>query len=242
MDHPLYFTDCYCKEFTTQVISVKDSKYVVLKDTAFYPSGGRQPHDVGKLIRLSDGKVFPVVFVGKFEGTISHEIIPQENDTLKEGDTVQGSIDWERRYKLMRMHTSAHILDYIFMKNNPLVKVTGNQLEVEKSRIDFNVKDFDKTQLPLYIEEANDLIQKEVPVHIKVLPREKVILHQDMIKLEKGFDENIKEVRLLEIEGYDTQPCGGTHVKNTREIGKITFLKFENKGAENKRLYFNVEP
>jgi len=240
MKHPLYFTDCYLKEFTSKISSVKDEKYIVLEDTAFYPTGGGQPYDTGKLIRTRDNKEFLVVSVSKFNGIISHEIKSCED--LKEGDEVKGIIDWNRRYRLMRMHTAAHILNYVFLKDDTTIKTTGNQLEEDKSRIDFRFPpDFDKATLPQYEKEANEIIQKETPIHIKILPREKALTDPAMIKLAKGFDENIKEVRLLEISGYDIQPCGGTHLHNCKEIGHITFLKFDNRGAGNKRLYFTVD-
>ena len=108
MKNALYMNDSYLKEFEATVESVKDDKFVVLDQTAFYPQGGGQPYDTG--VFLKDSEEFPVVFVGKFSGQISHEI---SKTGLQQGDKIKGKIDWERRYRLMRMHTAAHIMDAV---------------------------------------------------------------------------------------------------------------------------------
>ena len=114
MQNALYMKDSYLKEFEAVVESVKDEKYVVLDKTAFYPNGGGQPFDTGTI--EANGEQYPVVFVGKFEGKISHEIA---KSGLKVGDKVTGKIDWERRYRLMRMHTAAHIICLLYTSPSP---------------------------------------------------------------------------------------------------------------------------
>ena len=109
MSNALYMDNCYLKEFEAKVESVKDDKYVILDKTAFYPLGGGVAYDTGVL--LKDDKEFPVVYVGKFNDKISHEV---SKPGLKQGDKVIGIIDWERRYKLMKLHTAAHLLASIF--------------------------------------------------------------------------------------------------------------------------------
>ena len=141
MDNALYMDDSYLKEFEATVESVKDSKYVVLDKTAFYPNGGGQPFDTGALIR--DGEEFPVVFVGKFDGRISHEV---SKEGLKEGDKVHGKLNWERRYKLMRMHTAAHALSGVFHAKLGAL-ITGNQKDIEVSRMDFSLEEFDRAKV-----------------------------------------------------------------------------------------------
>ena len=111
MKNAIYMNDSYVKEFDAVVESVKDDKYIILDKTAFYPQGGGQPADFGVIIH--NGTEYPVVHAGKFEGKISHEVA---NPGLKIGDNVKCKIDWDRRYKLMRMHTAAHIIDAVLYK------------------------------------------------------------------------------------------------------------------------------
>lgn len=109
MTEALYFLDCYLKEFDATVEKVAENKFVVLDRTAFYPESGGQPNDTGKLIRESDGAEFDVLYAGKFEGEISHEVAPSDKNAsagLNAGDKVKGIIDWDRRYRHMRMHTA----------------------------------------------------------------------------------------------------------------------------------------
>jgi len=112
MENAIYMNDSYLKEFEGIVESVKDDKFAVLDRTAFYPSGGGQPNDTGALI--SNGVEHPVVYVGKFSGEIRHEV---SRPGLNAGDKIIGKIDWDRRYRLMRMHTAAHIIDAILYKD-----------------------------------------------------------------------------------------------------------------------------
>src|SRR3989344_9127228 len=141
MQSALYMNDSYLKEFEAVVESVKDDKFVVLDKTAFYPTGGGQPHDTGMMV--CNGEEYPVVFVGKFSGQISHEV---SKAGLKQGDKVTGRINWERRYKLMRMHTAAHLLSAIFHSKLGAL-ITGNQKDVEKSRMDFDLENFDREKI-----------------------------------------------------------------------------------------------
>ncbi|MCD4666227.1 alanyl-tRNA editing protein [archaeon] len=234
MDEVEYLKDSYKKEFETKVKKVKD-KFVVLENTIFYPNSGGQPHDEGKIIRDSDE--FKVVYVGKFDGEISHEV---DKEGLKEGDEVKLVLDWERRYKLMRSHTAAHLVSAIF-HNEAGAKITGNQLNLDKTRIDFSLDEFDKEKIIEYIEKCNEYIEKDLKVTDSYMSREEVEKNPDLVKLAKGLPEGIKELRMLEIEGLDKQPDGGTHVKSLKEIGKIVFVKADNKGAKNRRVYFSLE-
>ncbi|MCD6590882.1 MAG: alanyl-tRNA editing protein [Candidatus Aenigmarchaeota archaeon] len=239
MERPLYMDDCYLKEFEAKVISVtkggENKFFVVLDQTAFYPNSGGQPHDTGKLIK--NGVEYPVVYVGKFSGQISHEV---SKEGLKEGDVVKGVIDWERRFKLMRMHTAAHIISAIFHKETGAL-ITGNQLGVDHSRIDFSLETFDRERMAELFNKANEIVEKDLPVKIYYLPREEAMKIPDVVKLAKALPPNANELRIVEIEGFDVQADGGTHVKLTKEIGKIVFTKAENKGKNNRRVYFTLE-
>ncbi len=234
MAEALYMDDSYLKEFDAKVMSVKDGKFVVLDRTAFYPNAGGQPYDTGKMIK--DGEEFPVVFVGKFSGQISHEVA---KEGLKEGDVVHCIIDWDRRYRLMKMHTTAHIISTIINRETGAL-ITGNQLGLEKSRIDFNLENFDRDAFAKYIEMANKVISRNLDVTVSYMPRAEVEADPKLCKLAKGLPPGVETLRMVKIGDVDIQPDGGTHVKNTSEIGKVELVKLENKGKNNRRLYFTI--
>lgn len=237
-DQALYLLDCYKKEFDAKVISVKDSKFVVLDKTAFYPTGGGQPHDTGVLIRKSDNKEFPVVFVGKFDGTISHEV--QNGQDLKAGDEITGKVNWDRRYKFMRFHTAMHIVATVFNKETGAI-TTGNQIAEDKSRVDIKLEAFDRAKIESLVPKINEIIRQEHPVKLSYLPREEAEKQLEAFNfMEIGFDPNIKDVRIVDIQGFNAQACGGTHIANTKEIGQIKIVKMENKGKDNRRIYFEL--
>lgn len=231
----IYMNDSYVKEFETTVKSVNDNKFIVLENTAFYPNSGGQPFDTGKLI-INKGKEYNVIFVGKFSGNISHEV---DKSGIKTGDKVKGIIDWERRYKLMKSHTASHIISSVFEKEAG-AKITGNQLGFDKSRIDYNLKDFDKNCIIDYIKKANDIAKKNMPIKISYMKRGDALSDPCLLKLANVLPPSVDILRIVEIEGIDKQVDGGTHVKNTSEIGTIKFLKAENKGKNNRRVYFEL--
>lgn len=231
----LYLEDSYLRECEAKVVSVKDEKYVVLDQTIFYPRGGGQPWDTGKLMRGED--VFNVVYVGKFSGEISHEV---DKVGLVEGDRVHCLLDWERRYRFMRSHTAAHVFaSLLCSETNALV--TGNQLEEDKIRFDFNIDSLDREVLEKYIIKANELFEKDIPVKCYELPREEALKIPGIVKMAEAFPPDIPILRVVEIVGVDRQADGGTHVKNLQEVGKIKLFKTENKGKQNRRVYFKIE-
>ncbi len=238
----LYMKDSYLKEFEAEVVSVKESKFIALNQTAFYPNSGGQPHDTGTMARVSDGKIFKVVYAGKFGGQISHEVENPEGAELKPGDRVKCRIDWDRRYRLMRLHTAAHIISEVINKETGAL-ITGNQLDVEKSRIDFSVPEFDREMLKSYEEKANEIANQGIDLALEFKSRDEVINDPKMTKLAKGIEslpQDIRVLRIVRIGDFDAQADGGTHVKNTKEIGKIEFIDFVNKGKNNRRIYFRL--
>ena len=235
MKEVLYMDDSYLEEFDATVTSIKDGIYVVLDRTSFYPGGGGQPYDTGKM-RTGDRTEYSVVFAGRFSGQISHEV---DKPGLKEGDRVHCVIDWERRYRHMRAHTASHIISAVFEKRTG-AKITGNQLGADKSRIDYNLDEFDKEKIAGYIEEANEIARKDIPVRISYMKREDALKHPSLVKLANVLPPNVDTLRIVDIEGVDKQADGGTHVKSTSEIGAIVFLKAENKGKNNRRVYFRL--
>jgi len=228
----LYLKDCQLKEFEANVLDVTDDRFVVLDRTAFYPSSGGQPHDTGKLV--CDGKEYPVIFVGKFDGKISHEI---SEAGLKVGDKVKGTIDWGRRSLFMKYHTAAHILSAI-IHNETGAKISGNQIAEEKTRVDFNLEDFDRELIGSYEAKVNEIIDRNIDVEIDILPRDEALKIPSVVKLKDAFPPEIEEIRVIRIPDVDDQACGGTHVANTGEIPHIEIFKAENKGKNNRRIYF----
>jgi misacylated tRNA(Ala) deacylase len=242
MTEVLYFLDCYLKEFEATVEKVTDNRYIVLDSTAFYPESGGQPNDTGKLIRERDGAEFEVIYVGKFNGEISHEIDPAGSISsgLKAGDTVKGIIDWGRRYRHMRMHTATHVLASVIEKEAG-AKITGNQLSLDQSRVDFSLEAFDRDKFTEYEKIANDLIAQNHPVNLYLVSRKEAEEKLSRLTtLAKGFSEDINEVRLVEIDGVTIEACGGTHLNNTEEVKGIRIEKLQNKGKSNRRMYFTL--
>ncbi len=234
MAEPLYLKDSYVAEFNAEVISA-NGREIILDATVFYPSSGGQPNDTG--IITANGNSFNVIDVIKKNGEIIHIV---ETDRLKPNDKIIGKINWERRYALMRMHTAAHILSSVFNKESGVL-ITGNQLNVDKSRIDFNMENIDRDKINSYVAIANKIISENVPVEMRSVKREEALKIPDVVKLANALPPNIPELRLVKIGAYDLQADGGCHVKNTSEIGKIELLSVENKGKSNRRIYYKLE-
>jgi Ser-tRNA(Ala) deacylase AlaX len=231
----LFLEDSYLRDCDATVVSVKDDKYVVLDQTIFYPKGGGQPHDTGRILHRDE--VFNVVFVGKFSGEVSHEV---DHPGLKAGDTVHCVLDWDRRFKLMRSHTAAHLFASLLCVGTGAL-VTGNQLEVDKVRFDFSLERFDPQVLEEYVGRTNALLRTDTPVRWYELPREEALKIPGVVKMAEAFPPEIPRLRIVEIVGLDKQADGGTHVRNLREVGQIEVLKTENKGKNNRRIYFKLK-
>ena len=223
------------KEFEATVEGVKDDKYIVLDQTAFYPLSGGVAYDTGVFVR--DNEEFPVIYVAKFDGVISHEV---SKPGLKVGDKIKGKLDWERRYKLMRLHTTAHLIASIF-HNKAGALITGGQIELEKSRMDFSLENFDREKIDDYVKLANHLVQKGAPIKVSYMKREEALKIPDMVKLANKMPPDVDILRIVEIEGIDKQADGGCHVENLKEIGQIELIKVENKGKNNRRLYYTIK-
>ena len=238
MTELLYMEDSYLKEFEAKVIKVTDDG-IVLDKTAFYPQSGGQPTDTGKIIK--DDKELEVEKVKKVEGDIVHFLKGDEwKSVIKEGDSIKGVINWDRRYLLMRMHTAAHVISTIFNKKAGAL-ITGNQLDLDKSRIDFNLENFNREEILAYIGEANKLIADGQEVTISYLPREEALKDPELIKLASVLPPSVKELRIVKIGDIDRQCDGGTHVKNTSEVGEVEIINMENKGKNNRRVYYKLK-
>ncbi len=230
----LYHTDSYIKEFSAQVVGhVSEQNGVLLDRTAFYPGGGGQPNDAGQL--LVGDKVYPVTSVAR--GNI-HII---QGDLPAVGTTVTGQLDWDRRYKLMRTHTAMHILCGVVWRDYG-ASVTGGNMEPLSGRMDF---EFERVQKEL-VNEIETRINVEVAaardIRVKILPRDEAFKIPDLIRTKINLlPEGIPEVRTVEIVGLDLQADGGTHVVNTREVGRIRITDYKSKGGINKRIYVEMD-
>lgn len=230
----LYLDDSYLKEFDSKVIKV-EGKNVELEQTAFYPTSGGVSHDTGILV--CKGITYKVIDVIKSKERIIHIL---DKEGLSEGDTVHGVINWERRYSLMRMHTAAHLLSSLFF-NRLGAKITGNQIDEDKSRIDFSLENFDRSLIESIVKEANEIIKKNAKVKIYYMKSEEALKIPGLIKLAEAKPPEADVLRIVEIEGIDVQADGGPHVAELKEIGRIVILKMENKGKNNRRIYYRVE-
>ena len=230
----IYLDDCYLRECDSTAVSVKDGKYIILDRTLFYPKGGGVDNDTGRIVR--DDETFSVVYVGKFSGQISHEV---DRSGIEEGDRVHCVLDWDRRYRLMRSHTAAHTLISILCEDTGAL-VTGNHVGVERTRFDFNLESFDREIFQTFIDRANELFKRDVPVKAYELAREEAMKIPGVVKLASALPPKVEKLRIVEIEGIDRQADGGCHVRNLREVGQIEFMKAENKGKNNRRVYYRL--
>ena len=233
MPQPLYLLDCYLKEWDA-TITKANGKYIVLDQTAFYPNAGGQPYDTG--IMTTDGKEYKVVYVGKFSGDISHEV---DKEGLKSGMKVHCKIDWDRRYILMRMHTAAHVLSRVIY-GDAGANTSGNQIGLDKSRIDFTLDIFDREKIPGWFKKSNEIIAKKLPVKKSFMKREEAMKIDGFAGPSPHLIQGFDELRVVDIQGFDAQPCGGTHLDNIGEIKGIEFVKAENKGKNNRRIYYRL--
>jgi misacylated tRNA(Ala) deacylase len=227
----LFWDDAYLKEFDATVSSI-DGNQVVLDQTAFHPRGGGLVGDTGAL----DGVKILDTIKGSNESII-HVTAPEAS--LSVGAHVHGVVDWDRRYRIMKMHTSGHLLSAIFNKETGAL-ITGNQIEPDKSRVDFSLDNFDRERMLAHCQKANEAIKKNPQVKTYFMNREEALKIPGIVKLATAAPPDVKELRIVEIEGYDIQADGGVHVKSLGEISKIEPLKFENKGKSNRRLYFTI--
>jgi misacylated tRNA(Ala) deacylase len=211
----------------------------VLDRTAFYPGGGGQPADKGTIVH---GSVeFPISRVQKNGDGIAHTL-SGESPLPAVGETIRGLIDWEHRYALMRTHSALHVLCGSIFRDYS-AQVTGGNMEPLKGRLDF---EFETLQGD-FVREIEAAINKEVAaardLRVKILPREEAFQIPDLIRTKINLlPEGISEVRTVEIVGLDLQADGGTHVRNTSEIGKIRVADYKSKGKINKRIYIELDP
>ncbi|MBM3130173.1 MAG: alanyl-tRNA editing protein [Chloroflexi bacterium] len=228
-------SDAYLKDFDAAV-TVVNGDQIVLDRTAFYPRGGGQPSDHGTL--WGDGGEYRVLEVKKQGGEVWHKL--DRAATFAVGARVRGAIDWERRYKLMRTHTALHILCGVIWRDYG-VSVTGGDMEPLAARMDFELEHLSADFAHQVEEKVNAEIAAARDIRVKVLPREEAFQIPDLIRTKINLlPPDILQVRTVEIVGLDLQADGGTHVANTREVGRIKIVGHESKGKINKRLRIEI--
>jgi misacylated tRNA(Ala) deacylase len=235
----LYQTDAYLKEFSAGITLVDaETRSVVLDQSAFYPGGGGQPCDYGTLEIA--GVTYPVEKVKKQGENVVH-YLGKDEPLPAPNSTVNAVLDWERRHQLMRTHTALHILCGTVFRDYG-AKVTGGDMDPLKGRMDFEFENM-HGDLVKAIEAAVNLevgLRREI--RVKILPRDEAFQIPDLIRTKINLlPEGITKVRTVEIVGLDLQADGGTHVRNTGEVGKIKIVDYKSKGAINKRVYIEVE-
>ncbi len=225
----LYLEDSYLKEFTSKVLEYRENE-ILLEKTAFYPEGGGQPSDKGKVFTKLE---YNVINVYKDNDAVIH-VLDKPFDGSEE---VKGIIDWDLRYLHMRHHTAIHILSGIFY-NKYKARITGSQIYPDRARMDINYE-LRRDEIPEIENLANEIVKNDY--EIKVYYIDKKDFTDDLVRVREDLLPDIDKIRIVEISNFDRQADGGTHVKRTSEVGKIRISKYENKGKNNKRIYITLE-
>ncbi|MCY4010035.1 MAG: alanyl-tRNA editing protein [Anaerolineaceae bacterium] len=236
MTEAIYLQDSYCRKFEALVTAQDAARHAIqLDQTAFYPGGGGQPCDHGWLD--VGGQSFAVRRVQRGHWHELEEVVALP----KPGDPVQGEIDWQRRYALMRTHTAMHILCGVIWRDYA-ASVTGGNMQPLAARMDFEFERMRKELVAEIEEKINAEVAAEREVRTQTLPREVAFAIPDLIRTKINLlPEGIQQVRTVELVGLDLQADGGTHVANTREVGRLRISDYKSKGGINKRLYLSLE-
>lgn len=225
-----FYLDPYQQTLNTTV-TAHDERGLILADTLCYPLGGGQPGDAANL-NLPDGSSLAITDTRRDRDT--REILHQTTGErrLSAGTAVTLTLDWPRRYRHMRIHTCLHLLSVVIKAG-----ITGGNLTAESGRLDFDLSEDMTLDAHKIEQELNALIARDLPVSIKMTSGAELQARPELIKTMSVTPPlHLPEIRLIEIDGVDLQPCGGTHVGSTGEIGQVIVKKIESKGARNKRV------
>jgi len=226
----LFIENSYLKEFETKEQKVENDK-IILDRTAFYAKSGGQPGDIGK-ITLNGKEINIIDTVYDNKQNILH--VCENSNDLKIDEKIKGKINWEIRYKHMRMHTALHLLCSLIPYD-----VTGGQISYEKSRLDFNADD--KIEKEEIENKINQLVKDDHEISYQWITLEELDNQPDLVRtMSVKPPRTNNKIRLVKIGSIDLQPCGGTHVKRTKEIGNIRIGKIENKGKMNRRVNLSI--
>ena len=226
----LFIEDSYLKDFDATILNI-DSNKIILDRTAFYAKSGGQPGDIGK-ITLNGKEINIIDTVYDNKQNILH--VCENSNDLKIDEKIKGKINWEIRYKHMRMHTALHLLCSLIPYD-----VTGGQISYEKSRLDFNADD--KIEKEEIENKINQLVKDDHEISYKWITLEELDNLPDLVRtMSVKPPRTNNKIRLVKIGSIDLQPCGGTHVRRTKEIGSIRIGKIENKGKMNRRVNLSI--
>lgn len=235
MTELLYHTDAYLRTCQATVIShTSEGNGIMLDHTVFYATSGGQPHDTGTIdaYQVTEVKRGPEGIVHSLTGDVRPDI----------GAVVTCTIDWERRYRLMRTHTALHLLCGVVFRDYGAL-VTGGNMDVDEGRLDFEISDFSNELAQKIVDAVNVEVQANRPIEVNILPREEAFQIPDLIRTKINLlPEGITHVRTVNIVGLDLQADGGTHVATTSEVGTVVLLKTRSKGATNKRIVIGLQP
>jgi len=233
----LYLENPYLKEIDANIVSSNGNR-LVLDKTIFYPGGGGQPFDTG-VLRIQ-GQELKVVGIEKNGDEIVHVL---ESEPVQKSGSVHCLIDWDKRYIYMRYHTALHVIDGVIAKNYKSdIMATSGQIYADRARLGFDMPELNKELAEKIVEEADKVAKEGHKVTAREITREEALKIENLARTEPGkrLIESLEKVRIVEIEGVDIQADGGTHVSNTKEIGTISLLKFENKGSHDKNLVIKI--
>jgi misacylated tRNA(Ala) deacylase len=226
----LYLRDAYLQRFDATVVAV-DGDRVALDRTAFYPTGGGQPHDTGRLGATT------VTDVRK-DGDVAWHTVTGPAPAV--GQPVVGEVDWARRHALMRTHTALHVLCGVIW-NEWGKAVTGGNMEPLSARMDFEFDPLPEGFGAEVEKLVNDELAAARPIAVTFIPRAEAVLDSDLIRTKVNLvPESVPDIRVVDIVGLDKQADGGTHVRHTGEVGRIVVTKTESKGKGNKRIRLQV--
>jgi len=246
MSENLCYTDAYARSVEATVVAVDRGPadpgsgapgpvLVLLDRTVFYPGGGGQPADVG-VLRAADGRAWSVTGARKAGDDVVHELAPTDQETPTVGDRLTAEIDWDRRHLLMRTHTALHALCGVVWRDHR-AQVTGGNMTPGAGRMDFEFESMSGELVGSIEGRVNDELAAGRDVRVAILPRAEAFAIPDLIRTKINLlPEGIETVRTIEIVGLDLQADGGTHVGNTREVGRIRVTGYESKGRINKRI------
>ncbi|MEM4815682.1 MAG: alanyl-tRNA editing protein AlaXM [Ignisphaera sp.] len=235
----LYQVDSYLKEFEARVVEVLD-RGIILDRTAFHPRTGGVANDLGTIFIEGRGMDVTDVYIDKERKVVIHTV-EGSLEGVEPGMVVKGVIDWSRRYRLMRLHTAAHILAAVMYREYGAL-ITGGSVEPDYAYDDYGLERFDRKIFEEVVLKANEIVRRGVEVRIYWLKRDDALRIPGIVKLAERMPPEVETLRIVEIPGIDIQADGGPHVRNTAEIGEITMIRAENRGKNRKRLYYTVNP
>ena len=230
----LFLRDAELRSFDAVVVAVDaEGARVALDRTAFYATGGGQPHDTGE---LAGARVTDV----RKDGDLVWHTLEAPAALPAVGEAVHGTVDWSRRHELMRTHTALHILCGVIW-NEWGVAVTGGNMEPLSARMDFEFDPLPEGFGPRVEQLVNDELAADRPIEVSFLPRSTAVMDEDLIRTKVSMiPESVPEIRVVDIVGLDKQADGGTHVRTTGEVGRIRVTKTESKGKGNKRIRLEI--